>query len=39
VRDTLFSEGGERASFLLEVSQATPARPSGINNVQVKTLW
>jgi hypothetical protein len=29
----------ERASFLLEGSQATPARPSGSNNVKVKTLW
>jgi hypothetical protein len=29
----------ERASFLLEGSQATPARPSGRNNVKVKTLW
>jgi hypothetical protein len=38
VRDTLFSEGGERESFLLEGSQATPARPSGRNNVKVKML-
>jgi hypothetical protein len=29
----------ERASFLLEGSQVTPARPSGRNNVKVKTLW
>jgi hypothetical protein len=29
----------ERASFLLEGSQATPARPSGRNSVKVKTLW
>jgi hypothetical protein len=32
-------EERERASFLLEGSQATPARPSGRNNVKVKTLW
>jgi hypothetical protein len=38
VRETLFSDGGERASFL-EGSQATPARLSGRNNVKVKTLW
>jgi hypothetical protein len=24
---------------LLEGSQATPARPSGMNNVEVKKLW
>jgi hypothetical protein len=29
----------ERASFWLEGFQATPARPSGRNNVKVKTLW
>jgi hypothetical protein len=29
----------ERASFLLEGSQATTARPSGRNIVKVKTLW
>jgi hypothetical protein len=40
VRETLFSEGGgKRKNILLEGSQATPARPSGRNNVKVKTLW
>jgi hypothetical protein len=37
VRDTLFSEGGDTASFLLEGSQATPDRPSHRNNVKAKT--
>jgi hypothetical protein len=34
-----FEDERERASVLLEGSQATPARPSGRNNVNVKTLW
>jgi hypothetical protein len=31
--------GGRKNIILLEGSQATPARPSGRNNVKVKTLW
>jgi hypothetical protein len=38
--DIINSLERERKSIiLLEVSQATPARPSGRNNVKVKTLW
>jgi hypothetical protein len=38
--NTLKSRERERKSItLLEGSQATPARPSGRNNVKVKTLW
>jgi hypothetical protein len=38
VRDALFSGGGGRKSIILLDSQATPARPSGRNNVKVKKL-
>jgi hypothetical protein len=38
VRDFIF-RGGRKNIILLEGSQATPARPSGRNNVKVKTLW
>jgi hypothetical protein len=31
--------GGRKSIILLEGAQATPARPSGRNNVKVKTLW
>jgi hypothetical protein len=31
--------GGRKGIILLEGSQATSARPSGRNNVKVKTLW
>jgi hypothetical protein len=37
-RDFIF-RGGRKNIVLLEGSQATPARPSGGNNVKVKTLW
>jgi hypothetical protein len=30
---------GRKSIIILEGSQATPARPSGSNNVNVKTLW
>jgi hypothetical protein len=39
VRDTLFSEGGENEHQFVRRFPATPARPSGRNNVKVKTLW
>jgi hypothetical protein len=40
VLNPLKTEEDERKSiFLLEGSQASPARPSGRNNVKVKTLW
>jgi hypothetical protein len=32
-------ERERKSIILLEGSQATPARPSGRNNVKVKTLW
>jgi hypothetical protein len=32
-------ERKKESIILLEGSQATPARPSGRNNVKVKTLW
>jgi hypothetical protein len=34
-----FPREGRKSVILLEGSQATPARPSGRNNVKVKTLW
>jgi hypothetical protein len=38
--DEIFPAERERKSIiLLEGSQATPARPSGRNNVKVRTLW
>jgi hypothetical protein len=33
------AERERKSIILLEGSQATPARPSGRNNVKVKTLW
>jgi hypothetical protein len=38
-RHFTFSRGGRKSITLLEVSQATLARPSDRNNMKVKTLW
>jgi hypothetical protein len=37
--ETEAEERERKSIILLKGSQATPARPSGRNNVKVKTLW